>query len=114
MTENEHIDYPLVQRIYETQSWKKYSVNDEYLADVYLCMAMSYDSIDIEELVIVLDLNNLSFIHDKEFMDFMHENAVALLDSAVERGIMCEATRDDYVMYIYKMKIKLWDFFLNR
>lgn len=114
MIENEQFDYFLVQRIYETQSWKKYSVDDEYLADLYLCMAMSYDSIDIEELVISLDLNNLSFIHDKEFMDFMHENVVALLDSAVERDLICEATRDDYMMYIDKMKIKLYGFFLNK
>ena len=53
MTENEQFDYFLVQRIYETQSWKKYSVDDEYLVDLYLSMAMSYDSIDIEELEIV-------------------------------------------------------------
>ena len=72
---------------------------------------MSYDSIDIEELVIALDLNNLSFIHDKEFMDFMHENAVALLDSAIERGLICEATRDDYMRWLDRMKIKLWSFF---
>lgn len=114
MIENEHIDYFLVQRIYETQSWKKYSIDDEYLADLYLSMAMSYDNIDIEELVIALDLNNLSFIHDKKFMDFMHENAVALLDSAVERGLICEATRDDYMGWLDKMKIKLHGFFLNR
>ena len=113
MTENEQFDYFLAQRIYETQSWKKYSVDDEYLGDLYLSMAMSYDRIDIEELVITLDLNNLSFIHDKDFMDFMYKNAVALLNFAVERGMICEATRDDYMMYISKMKIKLYDFFLN-
>ena len=113
MTENELFDYSLVQRIYETQSWKKYSVDDDWLADFYLRLTMSYDNIDIEELVIALDLHNLSFIHDRAFMDFMHENAMSLLDSAVERGLICEATRDDYVMYIDKMKIKLYSFFLN-
>lgn len=113
MTENELFEYSLVQRIYETQSWKKYSVDDEWRADFYLRLAVSYDNIDIEELVIVLDLNSLSFIHDRAFMDFMHENTMSLLDSAVERELICEATRDDYVMYIDKMKIKLYGFFLN-
>ena len=111
MTEYEQFDYSLVQRIYEEQSWKKYSVNDEYLADFYLMLAMSYDNTDIEELVIELDLNSLSFIHDRAFMDFMHKNVVALLDSDVERGVICEATRDDYMTYIDKMKIKLWSLF---
>ena len=111
MTENELFEYSLVQRIYETQSWKKYSVDDEYLGDLYLSITMSYDSIDIEELVIELDLNSLSFIHDRAFMDFMHKNVVALLDSDVERGVICEATRDDYMTYIDKMKIKLWSLF---
>ena len=111
MTENELIEYSLVQRTYETQQWKKYSADDEWLADLYLRMAMSYDNTDIEELVIALDLNNLSFIHDRAFMDFMHENTMSLLDSAVERGFICEATRDDITGCLDKMKIKLWSLF---
>ena len=111
--ESEYTSFSMVQQIYECQSWKMYHVDNEYLAHFYIGLSMIVMSHSIEELMIAFDLHNLSFIYDEEFMKFMHMNAIEYVNSSVERNMICEATRDDYVACFDKMKMKLWAFFLN-
>ena len=112
MTEEEHLDYALVQRIYEEQSWKIHPVDSEYLMQFFLSFCMTNENTNIEELMITCDLSNLSFMHDKDFMTFMHNETVKYLDYCVEKNVICEITRDKYIIWLDKMKMKLWNFFL--
>ena len=111
MTEEEHLDYAIVQNIYEEQSWKKHSIDEEYLVQFFLSFCMVNENADIEELIIACDLNNISFMHDKDFMQFMYSETIKHLNNYVERDVICEATRDDYMGWLDKMKIKLWSLF---
>lgn len=115
MTEEEHLDYVIVQRIYEQYSWKDNSFDDEYyLAQFFISFCVVHENANIEELMIICDLNNLSFIHDKDFILFMYNKASQYLDHSVERNVISEMTRDNYMGWLDKMKMKLWSLWSSK
>lgn len=107
------IDFALCQRIYEEQSWKVHPVDDEYLGHVFLELATRYTYLPGEELAIAFDLQQLSFLHSKDFLKCMHDNALAVIERlfVIEHSFsddsLCMSTFEWYKTQCYKMLDKL-------
>ena len=114
MTEEEQLDYAIVQHIYEEQSWKIHPVDSEYLMQFFLSFCMINEKANIEELMIICDLNNVSFMHDKNFMSFMYNETVKYLNYCAEKDVISDITRDNYMMWLDKMRMKFWRFFSSK
>lgn len=108
---NEHsdiIEFKLVQQIHDEISWKMHEVDNEYLAKVFMSFSVSdYAKMPVEEVMIAFDLNQLSFIHDKDFIQHMHCCALQQIVSELNRDLIRKETYEWCISRVSAMKDKL-------
>ena len=108
---DELLEFAVMQRIYEDGLWKNpnYYVNEEdYFAHFFLNFSMRFSKINsVEELIIAYELKGMTFLNDIDFVDWMHNIALHLVNDSVKRQIISVGTKDLYVNCINEMHEKL-------
>lgn len=102
------IEFKLVQQMHDEMSWKVHEVDNEFLASVFMSFSVSnYAKMPVEEVMIAFDLDQLSFIHDKDFIQHMHYCSLQHLVSALNRELICKTTYDWCISRVNAMQDKL-------
>ena len=108
---NELLEFALMQRMYEDGLWKNpnyYVGIDDYYAHFFLNFSMQYSAIDcIEELIVTYELKGMTFLSSLSFVKWMHKVASTLVNDALRRRVLCDATRNEYMSCIDNMENKL-------
>lgn len=96
-----------VQRIYENNEWQEICY-DEYLTQFFLSFSMMYSSVEhFEEIAILYDLNNFTFLHDIKFINWLYDASCKLIEDSMSKHLICIATHDVYLKYLNETHKKL-------
>ena len=118
MTSDRADSFAVMQHVYDDEQWRDLIPmlrtgeligwsNQEFIEEWFLMFSHEMCNEDVYEIGVACDLSLCHFIHDDEFMSFLHNVSLRHLDSCVKRQLVSPPTARLYIAEMKHMQRKL-------